>query len=146
MFLCFWQTLIKFYFLLQTLVTFTIKSINFETQLTYYTQIIKWDQLRFDSLFAYLQLYQLDISIKVFQFGLESEQWLTPAFDNDHEWFEVFTSVSFDQVIEFEFRALLRYFFCRALEFWNQTWVTLFESPVKEAILSRSWPSGFESI
>merc|ERR550519_1962336 len=38
------------------------------------------------------------------------------------------------------------YFFCLARQFWNQTCVTLLLSPVICAILSRSWPSGFESI
>lgn len=40
---------------------------------------------------------------------------------------------------------LLRYFFCLALEFWNQTCVTRLLSPVICAIRSKSWPSGFES-
>lgn len=37
-------------------------------------------------------------------------------------------------------------FFWRALEFWNQTCVTRLLNPVTEAMRSRSWPSGFESI
>lgn len=41
---------------------------------------------------------------------------------------------------------LFMYFFWRALEFWNQTWVTLLDRPVRDAILSKSWPSGLESI
>ena len=36
-------------------------------------------------------------------------------------------------------------FFWRALEFWNHTCVTLLLKPVICAILSKSWPSGFES-
>lgn len=36
-------------------------------------------------------------------------------------------------------------FFWRALEFWNQTCVTRLLRPVIWAILSKSWPSGFES-
>ena len=40
---------------------------------------------------------------------------------------------------------LVKYFFCLALEFWNQTCVTLFDRPVNAAIRSRSCPSGFES-
>ena len=36
-------------------------------------------------------------------------------------------------------------FFCLALEFWNQTWVTRLLSPVICAILSRSCPSGLLS-
>jgi hypothetical protein len=42
--------------------------------------------------------------------------------------------------------ALFKYFFCRAREFWNQTWVTRLDNPVRDAIRSRSCPSGFESI
>ena len=38
------------------------------------------------------------------------------------------------------------YFFCLARQFWNQTCVTRLLSPVIWAILSRSCPSGFESI
>lgn len=37
-------------------------------------------------------------------------------------------------------------FFWRALQFWNQTCVTRLLSPVMLAILSKSCPSGFESI
>ena len=40
----------------------------------------------------------------------------------------------------------LMYFFWRALQFWNHTCVTRLDNPVIWAILSRSWPSGFESI
>ena len=40
----------------------------------------------------------------------------------------------------------LMYFFCLALQFWNQTCVTRFDRPVIWAIRSRSCPSGLESI
>ena len=40
---------------------------------------------------------------------------------------------------------LFIYFFWRAREFWNHTWVTRFDRPVSAAIRSKSWPSGLES-
>ena len=43
-------------------------------------------------------------------------------------------------------RLLFMYFFWRAREFWNHTWVTLLDKPVRPAIRSKSCPSGFESI
>lgn len=40
---------------------------------------------------------------------------------------------------------VLKCFLCLALMFWNQTCVTLLDNPVKLAMRSKSWPSGFES-
>ncbi len=73
-----------------------------------------------------------------------SEHWLAFESPNDQlvllDWW---TSLVLDQFVPQ--RLLFKYFFCLAREFWNQTWVTLFERPVRAAIRSKSWPSGFES-
>lgn len=94
------------------------------------------------------------------QLELPSEQRL---LDSDQDWLELVTSPGLpheDPEVPLPRpqpvsplvgpvsgpRERLRCFFCRAREFWNQTWVTRLESPVKVAILSRSCPSGLESI
>lgn len=75
-----------------------------------------------------------------------SEHWLALESPNDQLvsiLLEGWTSLAVDQLLEH--RLLFKYFFCRAREFWNQTWVTRFERPVSAAIRSKSWPSGLES-
>lgn len=75
-----------------------------------------------------------------------SEHWLALESPNDQlvsMLVEGWTSPPDDQLEPH--RLLFKYFFCRAREFWNQTWVTRLESPVRAAIRSKSWPSGLES-